>query len=790
MRLGKVPAIVLGGVGVALMVGSAGAQQRVIPADTPVEIRLTERVSTQHSKKGTAFHAILAAPVVLGDEVVLPLGSRVDGTVMHVNGVGLGLGHETSSIGLTMEQVTLPDGTRVPLRAKVAQIENSREVINKQGRIAGVRSTSTLSHRASGVVGTLAFSNPVALIFTTASSASLLRFSDPEISLPANAELVLVTTEAVEVGAVETAGTPVLAETPAARAALRRLVREQPFRTVTDPKHVPSDLTNLMFVGDGAALLRAFAAAGWMEVDSLDARSTYRTIRSVSEQQGYRTAPMSTLLLEGERPQYALAKTLDTFSKRHHLRIYGTREQWEGERVWVSSSTQDIGIGFSAAQKNFIHQIDHNIDHERSKVVNDLLLTGCVSGLNLVARPWMPKKPKNGTGEEIETDGRMAVVRLTSCTAPAHVPSPEQTAQIPLRENGLVQATRQTTLTLRNMMLRDNAFFMAYGGIKTGLGVKHPKPPEQPLETASVVTEQRYALGADSDAGGLEERRPAAEETETATQEEEPRATLPGGLPPFTVELGLHGGFAGYAGGNGGVVGYGFTPVASSDPAYLLALGNEHNDGWTLGGSVTLDTRAHLAHEFSFDYNRTGFMLEFADVDLSSAGGTTDPTTAANFGFREVALSTTEVAYALQYLPLRRESRWRPYVSVGPSLRLMHLTDAPITRASPWFRLGLGTIGSLAAAYEFGSTPPLEGGGLFQPGLQYGAGVKYRVSRHVLVRADYKETLTSQPDFWTKSKNNIFDPADLPGYSLSIAGPFMAGAMRQQRITMGASFIF
>ncbi|SEB89397.1 Outer membrane protein beta-barrel domain-containing protein [Terriglobus roseus] len=777
----------------ALALGSTlAAAQLVLPAQTPIEVRLTERVSTHLSKKGSVVHAVIAAPVFAGDGIVVPMGSKVEGRVVHVNSVGLGFTHETSSIGLDMERIILPDGTIIPLAARVAQIENSREVINKQGRIAGVRSTSTLSHKTSGAVGTLAFSNPIALIFTTASSASLLRFSDPEISLPANTELILLTTQPLSIAHGTESAAPPLAQDAASERALTGLVRRQPYRTVTDPKHIPSDLTNLMFIGEQSAILRAFEAAGWLEVDALDAMSAYRTVRAISEVQAYRTAPMSTLLLEGQKPALSLAKTLDTFSKRHHLRVFATQDQWQGQRVWLSSSTQDIGIGFSASQKNFIHQIDHNIDHERAKVVNDLMLTGCVTGLNLVARSWLPKDIKNGTGEEIVTDDRMAVVRLNDCEAPLNVPAVNQTAAMPIHQNKFVQATRQTTLTLRNTILRDNLAVTAYGGIRMGLGLKHPKPPEQPLEVSSEINAHRYAIGkAEATAEDKPEllKRDIVETAKVGTTADI-NLNPPKRLPPYSVEIGVHGGFAGYAGGNGGAVGYLALPDdPTNNPPYLLVLGNEHHSGFNLGGSVTLDSHEHLSHEFSFDYNHTGFMLAFADLNLVP-GPDTDPTTQSDFTFEEATLSTTEVAYNLQYLPLRRESRWRPYVSAGPSLRLMHLTEAPITRASPWFKLGLSTVGAITAAYRFASIPPLEGGGIFQVGLQYGGGVKYRASRRILLRADYKETLTAQPDFWSKSKDDIFSPGDLPGYSLTVVGPVMDGVMRQQRATMGVSFVF
>ena len=48
-------------------------------------------------------------------------------------------------------------------------------------------------------------------------------------------------------------------------------------------------------------------------------------------------------------------------------------------------------------------------------MVNDLIFTGCVSNVQLVARSWIPKDAKNGTGEDLITDGRIAVLQLNEC---------------------------------------------------------------------------------------------------------------------------------------------------------------------------------------------------------------------------------------------------------------------------------------------------------------------------------------------------------------------------------------
>ena len=320
--------------------------------------------------------------------------------------VGIGVVHETARIQLQFDRVLLSDGKSLPLQCRLTEVENARESVDKEGRIQGIRSTATLSYRASGFVGSLAFGDPIAAIFTTAASASVLRFSEPEISLPAGTELIAELTAPIVLPKEEAALVPPIATTDAMRKELSQLVEKLPFRTYTEKGHIPSDVTNLIFIGSAGAVERAFAASDWVQVDSLTAESTYATVRSVAENQGYKSAPMSTLLLGDQAPTYAYAKTLNTFSKRHHLRIWASSLDWYNQNVWTSSSTHDTGIGFSKKNKTFIHLIDTHIDNERAKVVNDLIFTGCVSSVNWLPGMDFAKATKNGTGEDLITDGR------------------------------------------------------------------------------------------------------------------------------------------------------------------------------------------------------------------------------------------------------------------------------------------------------------------------------------------------------------------------------------------------
>jgi opacity protein-like surface antigen len=637
-----------------------------------------------------------------------------------------------------------------------------------------------LSNRTSGIVGSLAFGDPIAAIFATAGSASVLRFSEPEIVLPTGTELLAQLTAPVDLPAAEAQTVPPLVTTADERQQLGEVVHRLPFRTITEgKKELPSDFTNLAFIGSAAALERAFAAAGWVVVDSLSAESTYGTIRSVAENQGYRRAPMSILLLDGKPPDYAYAKTLNTFSKRHHLRIWTSKETWQGQPVWTSSSTHDIGIGFSKKNKTFIHLIDSNIDNERAKVVNDIIYTGCVTGEQLVTRPWLPKDAKNGTGEELITDGRIAVLRLNDCQHPIDAASGQESIALRTRGNRFDRTTRQTVLTLKNNIVRDNVGVMAYSGIRYGLDTKKRK--ESAPERQMNVDGEQYTIDS-----GFRQREAYTSLAARPTSNTPSAAKAASWAPP-SVEFGLHGGFHGYYGGNGGAIAYLFTDDANAGSVLLLVLGNSLHNGWELGGTVTLNPQKYLSHEFSYDHSFTEFNLGLAVV----ANDATSQQEISLIAFSPSGLRTSQFTYNLLFNFTPRTSRLRPYLAVGPSLSLMHLSDAPIKKAPAWFRLGLSNIGLISAAYNFGSDPPLDGGGIFQAGLNYGGGVRYRMTPRWMIRADYRETLTSQPDFWSKSVSAIDGGIQVdPGTTYSTIGPVLDGPLRQDRVTMGLSFTF
>jgi hypothetical protein len=188
------------------------------------------------------------------------------------------------------------------------------------------------------------------------------------------------------------------------------MVLRQPFQTRAQSPPKPSDITNIMYIGTQDQVSQAFAAAGWSQAAANDTMSKFETFKAIAESRGYKEAPVSVLLLENNPPDLVFEKGTNTFSQRHHLRVWRRPGNFRGQPVWVCAATHDTGIEISPEDRTVIHKVDSQIDRERAKVVNDLLLTGMVKSLALVDRPAVPRESSNATGDKLITDGKMAVI--------------------------------------------------------------------------------------------------------------------------------------------------------------------------------------------------------------------------------------------------------------------------------------------------------------------------------------------------------------------------------------------
>lgn len=378
-----------------------------VPAGTEIHVRLKNKVATISSKPNEAVEAIVIEPVLIGGKIVVPAGSIVRGIVKEAMPVSPA--HQRAILDLAFTELSA-GGWKTKLASRIVNVDNARETVDEKGDIVGILASESLSGRMDQGISKVAQKYSGLADVLQAAKGMVLKTAEGEIVYEPGVEMTLTLTQPLQVKPAGDEGAAAKLAPVRDEPALIEAVTAQPFRTFAENPPQPSDIINLMFIGSQQQLESAFTAAGWSTAAAMSAESKLETFRAIAEMRGYKEAPVSTLFLEGRPPDLVFQKQNNTFALRHHLRVWRRPGSFDGKPIWVCAATHDVGIDFSQENRTFIHRIDPQVDRERAKIVNDLLLTGQVKSLGLVERPEVPTHARNATGDEIETDGRMAVV--------------------------------------------------------------------------------------------------------------------------------------------------------------------------------------------------------------------------------------------------------------------------------------------------------------------------------------------------------------------------------------------
>jgi len=138
-----------------------------------LQIRLRQNISSFGSKRDTPVSAIVIAPVEIDGHIVLPINSELRGTLMDVRRVGLGFSRETAMLNLRFDSLTIPGGQTQSLAGQIVAVDDSREAVDSQGRIHGIRATASPSSTVSGFAESAAGIDPMFLLFGLSSSLSV-----------------------------------------------------------------------------------------------------------------------------------------------------------------------------------------------------------------------------------------------------------------------------------------------------------------------------------------------------------------------------------------------------------------------------------------------------------------------------------------------------------------------------------------------------------------------------------------------------------------------------------------
>lgn len=459
-----------------------------VPAGATLDVRLKQSIASYSSKKGTPVDAVLISPVCVDGKVVLPIGTKIRGSLAKVNRVGWGIVRGRANLTLDFNRIELRDGSTFDMKTRLVGIENARESVTEKGEIVGIRATDAFGHKMAGIARTIFFWDPMIQVVLAGSTMAVLRFPESEIHFPAGTDMTLQLAEPVAIGETFEAPLPRIALSPAHQEILSSLVRGMQYRSVDAKSGKPADIVNVVFLGEPEWVQRALSASGWVKADRLTMKTGWKTFASFAQSSQYREAPMSAQTFEERRPISEYSKTLNTYSKRHHMRVFEMSATYNGKPVLAVASTQDLGIDFNFKKIKFTHYIDRNIDNERAKIVNDLLYTGCVDAADIFERTWIARDAKNTAGQQLVTDGAVVALEMNPCRNPARVDS-EDHPPVRISGSAFQKIPRQFFLTIRNDFSRNNPAVQAGYGMRylwrkmTG----HSAPP-QPERSAEILS--------------------------------------------------------------------------------------------------------------------------------------------------------------------------------------------------------------------------------------------------------------------------------------------------------------
>jgi hypothetical protein len=88
-----------------------------VPAGTEVRLKLDKAVGSSASRAGETFTAQITQPILTGDRVAIPAGSRIRGHVVEAVPAKRGFAEKAGSLKLSFDQVVTPGGSGAPMSA-------------------------------------------------------------------------------------------------------------------------------------------------------------------------------------------------------------------------------------------------------------------------------------------------------------------------------------------------------------------------------------------------------------------------------------------------------------------------------------------------------------------------------------------------------------------------------------------------------------------------------------------------------------------------------------------------
>jgi len=349
----------------------------VLADGTPVDLQLEQTVSSAHARVGDPLSFLVVHDVTVNGFTVIPAGSKASGSLTRVHSRRmLGMG---GKLVLSIDSVELANGDRIALAARKE-----------------VRGTSHTWRMAAGVAITSIFYFPVAPVFLLTRGDNCTALKSTEITAHVNGNTSLPSTD--------------FSLATAKASDLNQAIEFLPPR-VLDGEGRQGDMVNLLFIGKKEDLQAAFDSTGWVKPEHWKLRSAWHV---VTQRTHYIRQPMSRFFLFGRTQDYAYALPDPIFvvSHRHHIRIWETGHQVDGNPVWAGAATYDVAIEVAKRGRLFNHRIDPNVDSERDFIGARLSQTPVPARETYVEAAEPVYKAQTASGQDYYSDSKILLVDL------------------------------------------------------------------------------------------------------------------------------------------------------------------------------------------------------------------------------------------------------------------------------------------------------------------------------------------------------------------------------------------
>ena len=376
---------------------------------TILYLHLQTAVSTKTSKAGQVVTATVAREVDVNDQVAVPYGSSLNGSIEKCSQPATS--DQRAELLLSFKQLVIPKEGKYDLKGYLSAVSNARESLSSDGTIVGVLQSETPASLLGGFLSKIEQSSS-----TIGDEIQKQKIGqvNTAVELPVGTDIQFTLSEPLTLpGYVASAGPTKLAAD--VRESVNTLLANAPKRAQSKTGK-PGDPLNLVVIGTTQQIEQAFTQAGWLEPKARNDSSIWKTTEAVINDEGYNAAPVSDLYLFGRKQDLAFEKTLNTFNKRHHLRLWQTTVATaDGRPIWLGAATHDVGIDVHPGVVS--HATDPDLDDERSQVGSDLFIGGAVDSAELVAPPDPLTTGMTATGGAWHTDGRLFAIAMRSGAA-------------------------------------------------------------------------------------------------------------------------------------------------------------------------------------------------------------------------------------------------------------------------------------------------------------------------------------------------------------------------------------